>query len=201
MSSSTLAHYYRFHARIYDETRFLFLFGRASLLEELDEGGPPERILEVGCGTGSNLLRLARRFPDAKLVGMDLSPDMLARARRKLRPYGARVELVETRYPTAKGREARFDLILFSYALTMFGPDFRGAVSAAKESLSREGRIAVVDFDDSTLPGFKPWMSFNHVRIDGSMLPWLRETFPTSRARVRRAFAGAWTYFTFVGRR
>jgi ubiquinone/menaquinone biosynthesis C-methylase UbiE len=42
----------------------------------------PRRILDVGTGTGAGALMLARRYPEAKVVGVDLSAAMLAQARR-----------------------------------------------------------------------------------------------------------------------
>ena len=42
----------------------------------------PRRILDVGTGTGAGALRLAKRFPDAEIVGVDLSEAMLDQARR-----------------------------------------------------------------------------------------------------------------------
>lgn len=44
---------------------------------------PGMRILDVGCGGGQFALRLADRFADIELVGVDLSPDQIARARRR----------------------------------------------------------------------------------------------------------------------
>jgi ubiquinone/menaquinone biosynthesis C-methylase UbiE len=41
----------------------------------------PARILDVGTGTGAGVLRLAQRFPEAEIVGVDLSDAMLERAR------------------------------------------------------------------------------------------------------------------------
>jgi ubiquinone/menaquinone biosynthesis C-methylase UbiE len=41
------------------------------------------RILDVGCGGGQFALRLADRFTDIELVGVDLSPDQVARARKR----------------------------------------------------------------------------------------------------------------------
>jgi len=58
---------------------------------------PGEVILEIGCGTGLNFpLLLEPIGPDGMLVGVDLSPDMLARARRRVREHGWRnVSLIE----------------------------------------------------------------------------------------------------------
>jgi ubiquinone/menaquinone biosynthesis C-methylase UbiE len=43
---------------------------------------PPRRILDVGTGTGAAARILARRFPKAEVVGVDLSPAMIEEARR-----------------------------------------------------------------------------------------------------------------------
>jgi ubiquinone/menaquinone biosynthesis C-methylase UbiE len=42
----------------------------------------PARVLDVGTGTGAGALQLARRFPDAEIVGVDLAGAMLEQARR-----------------------------------------------------------------------------------------------------------------------
>ncbi len=47
---------------------------------------PPRRALDVGTGTGVGAFTVARRFPDAEVVGVDLSGSMLAEARRKTPP-------------------------------------------------------------------------------------------------------------------
>jgi ubiquinone/menaquinone biosynthesis C-methylase UbiE len=43
----------------------------------------PRRALDVGTGTGAGALAIARRFPDAEVVGVDLAPGMIEEARRK----------------------------------------------------------------------------------------------------------------------
>src|SRR3954466_8616884 len=50
----------------------------------------PERILDVGCGTGEGTLFLAREFPQARVRGLDISEEMVRRARGKvgLEPEG-----------------------------------------------------------------------------------------------------------------
>ena len=47
---------------------------------------PPRRVLDVGTGTGLGALAIAERFRDADIVGVDLSEDMVAEARRKTPP-------------------------------------------------------------------------------------------------------------------
>jgi tRNA (cmo5U34)-methyltransferase len=42
----------------------------------------PERVLELGMGTGETTRRLIEAFPDAWVVGLDSSPDMVFRARQ-----------------------------------------------------------------------------------------------------------------------
>lgn len=50
----------------------------------LELGSEPERILEVGCGTGEASLFLAREYPRAGVRGIDLSSEMIRRATRKI---------------------------------------------------------------------------------------------------------------------
>jgi S-adenosylmethionine-diacylgycerolhomoserine-N-methlytransferase len=199
-AQSAIAHYYRFHARIYDLTRWTFLRGRADLVRRAAAGRRPRAILEVGCGTGKNLLQLGRLFPEARLTGLDLSPHMLARARAKLKGLGARLSLVEAPYdrPVAPGA---FDLVVFSYALSMFNPGWEAALHAARRDLAPEGAIAVVDFHASPWPRFRRWMGFNHVRLDAHLLPALRRLFPRGEFSAPPAFGGLWSYFLFIGRR
>ncbi|MBP8923611.1 MAG: methyltransferase domain-containing protein [Thauera sp.] len=46
----------------------------------------PRRVLDLGCGTGADLPRLAERFPDATLLAADFSPAMIAGAGARIRP-------------------------------------------------------------------------------------------------------------------
>jgi len=191
--------YYRFHSRIYDATRWSFLFGRSAILGKIP-GEPPRRILEVGCGTGRNLAELARRFPAAEISGVDLSAPMLELARRKTRGFGPRVHLFHQAYAAPLGDAPAFDLILFSYALSMFNPGYDTAIAAARRDLAPGGLVAVVDFHDSRFRFFQRWMGLNHVRMNGQLRPLLQSLFTPTTDSLRSAYAGVWRYLIFVGR-
>lgn len=192
-----LQRFYRWHARIYDATRWSFLFGRHDLLKAVAKSKTPQRILEVGCGTGTTLRQMARLFPQAHLTGVDLSSDMLARARRKLAPWAARIDLQQRIYSGASA--APFDLIVFSYSLSMMNPGWENALLAARADLSADGVIAVVDFADSRSGMFRRWMARNHVRMEGHLLPVLHEHFSVVQSEQRRVYLGWWRYLLFIG--
>ena len=49
-------------------------------------GSTPSRVLDIGTGTGRAAFLLARRYPEAEVVGVDIAPAMLAEARRLTPP-------------------------------------------------------------------------------------------------------------------
>ena len=52
------------------------------LLTWIQPVDPPSLVVDLGCGPGDLTARLAERWPDAQVVGVDSSPSMLAEARR-----------------------------------------------------------------------------------------------------------------------
>lgn len=202
--SQKLQGYYRWHAPIYDATRWSFLFGRRRIVKLAAEALGRDtalQILEVGCGTGRNLKDLARNFPKARITGVDLCAPMLAKAEKSTAPFGDRVTLLHQAYAPEMLQEASCDLVLFSYALTMFNPGFDTALDTARTHLKPGGLIAVTDFHDSRLDGFKSWMQANHVRMEGHLVPELGARFDQNLLRIRRAYAGVWDYFLYLGRK
>lgn len=191
--------YYRWHAAVYDATRWTFLFGRRQLLQKIAALNP-ENVLEVGCGTGYNLNRLAALMPDVNLVGVDVSPDMLKRASRATRKFSRRVLLFERAYkPDGFSWKQQPDIVVFSYALTMFNPGAEEAIERACSDLPSGGIVAVVDFHDTPFSTFRWWMGKNHVRMEGHLTPMLEKHFETREKRIVRAWFGLWRYILYIG--
>jgi S-adenosylmethionine-diacylgycerolhomoserine-N-methlytransferase len=198
-STASLSDYYRLHAHIYDWTRWAFLFGRTRLIRQAARHVRPRRILEIGCGTGTNLVGLARLFPAADIVGLDLSGEMLDKARRKTARYGSRVSLLQCAYREPLGSVGPFDLIVFSYCLTMINPGYADVLRLCRQDLSPSGSIAIVDFHDTPFAWFRRWMGLNHVRFDGQILAALGELgWPLDHCTIRSAYGGLWRWLTFL---
>lgn len=164
---------YRHQRHIYDLSRRYFLLGRDHLIARL---APPPggHVLELGCGTGRNLIAAARRFPNAHFHGLDLSGQMLATARRKLARarLAQRVQIARgdaTGFdPEATFGRSRFDRVFFSYSLSMM-PPWQIALAHAAELVAPGGRLAVVDFGqqeqlpDWVRPMLHGWLARFHV--------------------------------------
>jgi S-adenosylmethionine-diacylgycerolhomoserine-N-methlytransferase len=200
----SLVNYYRRHARFYDATRWSFLFGRTEIIRKVAQFSKPKRILEIGCGTGKNLLTLHKTFPQATIEGLDLSAAMLNIARKKTASAGEYIRLSHQIYDAALCQSANrntFDLLLFSYCLSMINPGFEDVLQCAVADLSSKGLIAVVDFDDSQFTWFQRWMEINQVRMNHQLIPVLTETFTTLICNVKPAYLGLWTFFYFLGQK
>lgn len=189
--------YYRWHSRLYDLTRWSFLFGRRPLLTEIKRLETWPRVLEVGCGTGSNLRWLRHHLPQAELTGIDISRPMLQQAEKKLRPLTPPIQLQQDDY--RRPLTGQFDLVLFSYVLTMINPGWEKVLATAQADLRPGGMVAVVDFHTSRWPIFQRWMALNHVQVAGQLLPMLHKWFHPHLSQTRPAYGGLWHYFLFIG--
>lgn len=197
--ADALQRYYRFHSKIYDASRWSFLFGRRRLGRLLTRYAAPTRVLDVGCGTGENVAQLCRLFPRAEFTGVDLSPAMLRIAGRKLASERHRIQWLCQTYDRPMAPARPFDLVVFSYSLSMMNPGWDAALRAAALDLAPDGWMAVVDFDSSRWRWFRQWMALNHVRMEGHLLPALRSVCEPWCEERHGAHAGLWDYFLFIG--
>jgi S-adenosylmethionine-diacylgycerolhomoserine-N-methlytransferase len=177
-AASRMDRMYRPQRYIYDLTRKPYLLGRDRLIAEL---APPAggAILEIGCGTGRNLVHAARRYPSAQLFGVDISAVMLDEARRSVAACGFsdRITLAQgdasSFDPQALFAREKFERIFISYALSMI-PPWRETIGHAFDLLGESGAVHIVDFgDQKDMPGWfrvllKRWLDLFHVspRLD-----------------------------------
>jgi len=196
-----MKNYYAFQAKIYDFTRWSFLYGRKTILQKLPFAlDAPIEILEVGCGTGTNMLELAKIYPNAHITGLDVSGDMLAQATKNLQKYGERVVLEEKPYGANDEYNKRFDLILFSYSLTMINPQYIDLIQQAKKDIKEGGYVAVVDFHKANFEFYRKFMKGNHVKLEGQVLPVLLENFEPVLCKINTGLVGVWNYLMFLGK-
>ena len=132
---------YRLWAPIYDSTvNHVFMPGRRRALELLDlQRG--EKVFLVGVGTGADLPLLPAGV-DA--TGIDLSPDMLARARLKLDRCPASVELIQGDAQSLLVDEASFDAVILNLILSVI-PDGNLCLQSALRALKPNGRAVIFD--------------------------------------------------------
>jgi S-adenosylmethionine-diacylgycerolhomoserine-N-methlytransferase len=194
--------FYRYHAHIYQATRWSFLFGRETLIQKLKLPLTNNlHLLEIGCGTGHNLSNLAEKYPNMRLTGVDISPEMLQVATTRTQKWANRVQLLNMDFASEElpANLPQPDIIVVSYCLTMINPGFDAVIRQAAKVLASGGKIAVVDFHNSPYSWFRRWMQFNHVRMEAHITPVLQSFFPNASLWVNRAYNGIWNYFIFIG--
>ncbi|MBH8577238.1 class I SAM-dependent methyltransferase [Nostocaceae cyanobacterium CENA369] len=112
----------------------------------------PRRILDLGCGTGSTTLMLKQAFPQAEVIGLDLSPYMLVRAEDKAESAGLEIlwrhgNAEKTNFP-----DVAFDLVTASLL-------FHELPSTASQAVLQEsfrllvsgGQVLILDGNQKTL--------------------------------------------------
>ena len=149
---------YRRQRHIYDGTRRYYLLGRDQMIENLRPDACAS-VLEIGCGTGRNLVQAAQRFPGAKLFGIDVSTEMLTSAIASISRRGLSSR-IRVAHGDATGFDPQllfgvpaFDHVMVSYSLSMI-PAWTRVIESALSHLKPGGRLHIVDFgQQERLPG------------------------------------------------
>ncbi|MBO9714831.1 MAG: class I SAM-dependent methyltransferase [Sphingomonas sp.] len=196
---------YGFHRHIYDFTRKFYLFGRDLLVREL-EPPPGGTVLEVGCGTARNLVVAAKRWPNARFFGFDISEAMLETARASVAKNGLGGKIT-----LAQGDAGKFDTntlfgvdkldrIFMSYTLSMI-PPWQEAIEIAAASLAPGGSLHIVDFGQyERLPALAKKLHFKSLN-DFHVHP--RRELPAVLRRIAEAhdmeldFRSLWRGYTW----
>lgn len=113
-------HTYRRIAGLYDVLDLPFEYGRYQRLRPRLFAGLGGTILDAGVGTGRNIPFYP---PDARVTGIDLSPEMLARAKRRRDKLGREVELVEGDILESGFPDRHFDAIVATFLFCVLDDD------------------------------------------------------------------------------
>lgn len=199
---------YRRQRHFYDATRKFYLLGRDRLISEL-AAAPGHTVLEVGCGTGRNLIKAARRYPEATFYGFDISEMMLDTAQANIRRAGLSEQITLAQGDASDfsvsalfGRDA-VDHVFYSYTLSMI-PRWRTALDQGVAALAPSGVLHAVDFgQQERLPAasravLRRWLTLFHVSPRAELFAALIDS--AGRAPGRRvAFKSLYRGYTWLG--
>jgi ubiquinone/menaquinone biosynthesis C-methylase UbiE len=119
----------------------------------------PRRILDLGCGTGSTTIMLKQAFPNAEVVGLDLSPYMLLRSFHKSQNAGFNIEWQQGDAENTSFPDASFDLVTASLL-------FHETPSSTTQGILHEcfrllvpgGQVLILDGNQKTLRNLE-WLN------------------------------------------
>jgi demethylmenaquinone methyltransferase/2-methoxy-6-polyprenyl-1,4-benzoquinol methylase len=196
---------YRRRAHVYDLELRLFepIRRRAMVLLELEPG---QRVLDVGCGTGLSFAGLRRRVgASGRIVGIEQSPDMIAKARRRVAQNEWRnVTLVNAPVAIAAIR-GRADAALFHFTHDILRD--RRAVANVLRHLKPGARVVACGLKWS-----RPWAVGVNLAVlaaarrsvttlEGLVEPWDHLARRLDDVRVESALAGGVFIATGIARR
>ncbi len=143
------------------------------------------RAADIGCGPGNSTEVLRGRYPEAEIVGIDSSPDMISAARKRLPDVAFEVAEIE-RWPGSG-----FDVILAN-AVIQWIPDHESLLPTLIGKLALGGALAVQTPDNLDEPSHR---LMREVAADG---PWAGRLADATKARAERRSAD-W-YFRLLRR-
>jgi trans-aconitate 2-methyltransferase len=128
------------------------------------------RVVDLGCGPGNSTELLIARYPDAEVIGLDSSPDMLRQARARL-PKCAFLQADLASWMPAAGTD-----LLFANAVFQWVPDHQAVLRRLLEALPPGGALALQMPDNTAEPalalmrevaGRAPWAGHSSVNHAG----------------------------------
>jgi ubiquinone/menaquinone biosynthesis C-methylase UbiE len=133
---------------------------------------PGQRVLEIGCGTGSLLLQIKRSHPDVEVVGFDPDPKALARAKRKAERAAVALQLDQASSDDMPYPVASFDRVFSSFMFHHLGADEREkTLREVRRVLEPEGSLHLLDFggtDSGSHGSFMRLLHSSHQLQDNS---------------------------------
>lgn len=141
---------------------------RFFLVERICQHSLIRRVLEIGCGPGANLYNLAKKLPNAEILGIDVNPVAVKRGNELLKTEGIRNVQLEV----GKAQELKefanksFDVVFTDAVLIYISPD---EINRVVEEMLRVGIVLVLN----------EWHCFN------KGLAWLSNMYYWTRAKSK----------------
>ena len=119
---------------------------RGQVVDEALAAGPTT-ILDVGCGTGTLAVQIARQAPDARAIGLDGDPDILERAAAKGHAAAVKVELLQGLADSIPLEDASVDSAVSTLVFHHLAPDTKArALAEIRRVLRPNGRLVIADY-------------------------------------------------------
>ena len=119
--------------------------------------GQPQRILDLGCGTGSSTLMLKQAFPSADVTGLDISPYMLTMAQHKARRAELTIDWQQGLAEATK-LKSEFNLIAIAFLFHETPVEVsQGILLECQRLLKSGGQIIILDGNQRRLR-YTPWL-------------------------------------------
>ncbi|MEL6222789.1 MAG: methyltransferase domain-containing protein [Cyanobacteria bacterium J06627_8] len=114
--------------------------------------GQPLRLLDLGCGTGSTTLLLKQAYPQAAVIGMDLSPFMLVVAEQKAQKANLEIEFRHGNAESTGFADESFDIVTASLLFHETPPAIAQTILyECFRLLKPGGQIVILDGDQTVL--------------------------------------------------
>ena len=166
--------YYRFHSKIYDATRWLFLLNRKKAIEELKLQSD-DVVVDFACGTGLNLPFILKKTKN--ISALDFSEDMLAKAKAKSTFVNfVRGDACSYQF------EKKANKIVCTYSLSLI-ENWKEAIKNMSSNLNETGTLVILDFYKWNglikilYPVFKWWLNLHSVNPELAVENELKKYF------------------------
>lgn len=135
----------------------------AKLMLELANVKDGSKILDVACGTGAMLEKIVKQNPNGKNIGIDLTPDMLKKAGKKLNKSGSKsFELHEGNALHLNFSDNSFDLLMNSYMVDLLPEEYFDQIASEFYRVIKPNGYAVIStfsFGTKNIHKFWYWIA------------------------------------------